>query len=68
MVVFILRLQYHYKGGESMTIDTDELIRYIEKPCKDCKDKNSNWCERCCEVTKTLDTVESFISIKEIGE
>ena len=51
-----------------MIIDSEELIKYIEKPCKDCKDKNSNWCERCCEVTKTLDTVESFISYKEIGD
>lgn len=57
-----------HKGGESMVIDSEELIRYIENPCLDCKDKNSSWCEHCCEVTKMLDTVESFISKKEIGE
>ena len=51
-----------------MNIDSEELIRYIEKPCLDCKDKNSYWCKRWCEITKTLDTVESFISTKEIGD
>lgn len=51
-----------------MIIDSEELIKYIEKPCLDCKDKNSNWCERCCEVSRALDTIEDFISKKEIGE
>ena len=51
-------------NGDNMTIDTDELIEYIEKPCVDCKDKDTNWCERCCQVTNTLDTIESFIDTK----
>ncbi len=47
-----------------MTIDTDELIEYIEKACVGCKDKDTNWCERCCFVTNAVDTIESFIDTK----
>lgn len=47
-----------------MTVDTDELIKYIEKTCVVCKDKDTNWCERCCPITNMIDTIESFIDTK----
>ena len=47
-----------------MTIETDELIKYIEKACVGCKDKDTNWCERCCQITNAIDTIESFIDTK----
>ena len=47
-----------------MTIDTDELIEYFKQPCNVCKDKDTNWCERCCTVSVAIDEIESFIDKK----
>lgn len=48
-----------------MLIDSDELIKYFESGCNTCKEKDTNWCERCCFVTNAVDTIESFVDTKQ---
>ena len=48
-----------------MTIDTDELIKYIkEKHCQGCVDNGQKLCGHCCEVEYALHEIYCFIEDK----
>lgn len=58
-------VEQRQKGGEGMTINTDELIKYIkDKHCQGCVDNGQKLCGHCCEVEYALYEIYCFIEDK----